>query len=83
MFIGLTVPEEYGGTDLGLFAHMIAAEENARVAAGIAMSTGACSNLCINQIVRNGSSEQKQRFLPSMVAGDVIGKFIIFQNFQC
>jgi len=71
--LGLTVPEEYGGTDLGYFIHVLCAEENGRVAAGIAMSTGAHSNLCINQLVRNGNEEQKAKFLPSMVAGDVIG----------
>ena len=52
---------------------MLAAEENARVAAGIAMSTGASSNLFINQVVRNGNSEQKGKFLPITVSGEKIG----------
>ena len=71
--LGLTVPEEYGGTDLGYFAMALAAEENARVNAGIAMTTGACSNLFINQIVRNGNDAQKSAFLPDHVAGNFIG----------
>ena len=61
------------GTNLGYFAHMLAAEENARVAAGIAMSTGASSNLFINQVVRNGNPEQKEKFLPITVSGEKIG----------
>ena len=61
---GMTVAEEYGGTNLGYLAHMIAMEEISRASASVALSYGAHSNLCVNQIHRNGNEEQKKRFLP-------------------
>jgi len=61
---GITVPEEYGGSDMGYVAHMVAMEEISRASASVALSYGAHSNLCINQIKRNGSEEQKQKYLP-------------------
>jgi len=72
-FHSMTVPEEYGGLDMGYMKYMIVGEENSRVAAGVGMSTGAHKNLCMNQIVRNGSHEQKLKYLPDMMTGNVIG----------
>ncbi len=63
--LGLTVSEEYGGSGMGYLAHMIAMEEISRAAGGIGLSYGAHSNLCVNQINRNGSEAQKRKFLPS------------------
>ena len=59
---GITVPEQYGGVDMGYVAHMVAMEEISRASASVALSYGAHSNLCINQIKRNGSEEQKQKY---------------------
>ncbi|MCO8164661.1 isovaleryl-CoA dehydrogenase [Pseudomonas sp. 21LCFQ02] len=71
--LGLTVSEEYGGTGMGYLAHMIAMEEISRAAGGIGLSYGAHSNLCVNQINRNGSDAQKRRFLPKLISGEHIG----------
>jgi isovaleryl-CoA dehydrogenase len=71
--LGLTVPEEYGGTGLGYLAHVVAMEEIARASASISLSYGAHSNLCVNQISLNGSPEQKARLLPDLVAGRKVG----------
>ena len=70
---GITVPEEYGGSDMGYVAHMVAMEEVSRASASVALSYGAHSNLCINQIKRNGSEEQKQKYLPKLISGEFIG----------
>ena len=70
---GLTVPEEYGGTAMGYVAHMVAMEEISRASASIALSYGAHSNLCINQIKRNGSDAQKQKYLPKLISGEHVG----------
>ncbi len=70
---GLTVSEEYGGTQLGYLAHVIAMEEVSRASAAVALSYGAHSNLCINQLHRNGTPSQKQRYLPKLVAGEHVG----------
>ena len=70
---GLTVPEEYGGTNLGYVAHMVAMEEISRASASVGLSYGAHSNLCINQIKRNGSEAQKQKYLPKLISGEHIG----------
>jgi len=70
---GITVPEEYGGSDMGYVAHMVAMEELSRASASVALSYGAHSNLCINQIKRNGSDEQKQKYLPKLISGEFIG----------
>ncbi len=70
---GITVPEEYGGVDMGYVAHMVAMEEISRASASVALSYGAHSNLCVNQIKRNGNEEQKQRFLPKLLTGEFIG----------
>ncbi|WP_201556768.1 isovaleryl-CoA dehydrogenase [Psychrobacter sp. 72-O-c] len=70
---GITVPEAYGGVDMGYVAHMIVMEEISRASASVALSYGAHSNLCINQIKRNGSEEQKQKYLPKLLSGEFIG----------
>lgn len=71
--LGITVAEEYGGANLGYLAHMIAMEEISRASGSIALSYGAHSNLCINQIHRNGTEEQKRKYLPGLISGEQIG----------
>ncbi|TBW13154.1 isovaleryl-CoA dehydrogenase [Azotobacter chroococcum subsp. isscasi] len=71
--LGLTVAEEYGGAGMGYLAHMIAMEELSRASGSIALSYGAHSNLCVNQIHRNGTPAQKARFLPRLISGEHIG----------
>ena len=71
--LGLTVPEQYGGSGMGYLAHMVAMEEISRAAGGIGLSYGAHSNLCVNQINRNGTAEQKAKYLPKLVSGEHIG----------
>lgn len=70
---GITVPEAYGGSDMGYVAHMVAMEEISRASASVALSYGAHSNLCINQIKRNGNEAQKQKYLPKLISGEFIG----------
>ncbi|MDZ5459023.1 isovaleryl-CoA dehydrogenase [Azohydromonas lata] len=70
---GLTVGEEYGGTGLGYLAHMVAMEEVSRASASVGLSYGAHSNLCVNQIHRNGNAAQKDRYLPKLVSGEHVG----------
>jgi isovaleryl-CoA dehydrogenase len=71
--LGITVEEEYGGAGLGYLAHCVAMEEVSRGSAAIGLSYGAHSNLCVNQIRRNGSPEQKKRYLPKLVSGAHVG----------
>lgn len=71
--LGLTVDEEWGGTGMGYLAHMVAMEEISRGSGGIGLSYAAHSNLCVNQINRNGTSEQKARYLPRLISGEHIG----------
>ncbi len=71
--LGITVAEEYGGANMGYLAHMIAMEEISRASASVGLSYGAHSNLCVNQIHRNGTEVQKQKYLPKLVSGDYIG----------
>jgi len=71
--LGITVEEEYGGAGLGYLEHVVAMEEVSRGSASVGLSYGAHSNLCVNQIRRNGSVEQKSRYLPGLVAGTSIG----------
>jgi len=70
---GLTVPEEDGGVNMGYVAHMVAMEEISRASASVGLSYGAHSNLCINQIKRNGTKEQKARYLPKLISGEHVG----------
>ncbi len=71
--LGMTVSEEYGGTDLGYLAHIVAMEEISRGSAAIGLSYGAHSNLCVNQIHRNGTEAQKRKYLPKLVSGEHVG----------
>ena len=71
--LGITVEEAYGGTPMGYLAHIIAVEELSRASASVGLSYGAHSNLCVNQIRRNGSDAQKQRYLPKLVSGEHVG----------
>ena len=70
---GMTAPEEYGGTNMGYLAHIIALEEVSRASASVGLSYGAHSNLCVNQIRKNGSEAQKQKYLPKLCSGEHIG----------
>ena len=71
--LGITVSEEYGGADLGYLAHTVVMEEVSRGSASVGLSYGAHSNLCVNQIFRNGNDEQKRRYLPQLVSGEHVG----------
>jgi isovaleryl-CoA dehydrogenase len=71
--LGITVAEEYGGAAMGYLAHCVAMEEISRASASVGLSYGAHSNLCVNQIARNGTAAQKQRYLPGLVSGEKIG----------
>jgi isovaleryl-CoA dehydrogenase len=71
--LGITVSEEYGGANMGYLAHMIAMEEISRASASVALSYGAHSNLCVNQIFKNGNDAQRQQYLPKLISGDHIG----------
>jgi isovaleryl-CoA dehydrogenase len=71
--LGITVEEEYGGAGLGYLEHCVAMEEVSRGSASVGLSYGAHSNLCVNQIRRNGSEEQKRRYLPKLVSGEHVG----------
>ncbi len=71
--LGITVDEEYGGAGLGYLAHVVAMEEISRASASVGLSYGAHSNLCVNQIRRWGTDEQKRRYLPRLVSGEHVG----------
>jgi len=71
--LGITAAEDYGGTGLGYTAHMIAMEEISRASASVGLSYGAHSNLCVNQINRNGSEAQKAKYLPRLIRGEHVG----------
>ena len=71
--LGMTVGEEYGGSAMGYWAHMIAMEEISRASASIGLSYGAHSNLCVNQIHRNGTEAQKRKYLPRLLSGEHVG----------
>jgi isovaleryl-CoA dehydrogenase len=71
--LGITVEEEYGGAGMGYLEHVVAMEEISRASASVGLSYGAHSNLCVNQIRRNGTEKQKQRYLPMLVSGDHVG----------
>lgn len=71
--LGITVPEEYGGSGMGYLAHIIAVEEIARASASISLSYGAHSNLCLNQLKLNGTEAQKRRYLPKLCSGEWVG----------
>ena len=71
--LGITVEEEYGGAHMGYLAHMVAMEEISRASASVALSYGAHSNLCVNQIRRNGSAAQRAKYLPRLISGEHVG----------
>ena len=71
--LGITVPEEYGGANMGYVAHMVAMEEISRASASVGLSYGAHSNLCVNQIKRNGSDAQRKKYLPKLISGEHVG----------
>src|SRR4051812_35496337 len=70
---GMTVKEQYGGTELGYLAHIVAMEEISRASASVGLSYGAHSNLCVNQIKRNGTDAQRAKYLPKLVSGEHVG----------
>ena len=71
--LGITVPEEHGGANMGYLAHMVAMEEISRASASVGLSYGAHSNLCVNQINRNGTAEQKAKYLSKLISGEHVG----------
>src|SRR3954463_12779109 len=71
--LGITVPEEFGGAGMGYLAHMIAMEEISRASASVGLSYGAHSNLCVNQLRRNGNEAQRRRYLPKLISGEHVG----------
>ncbi|WP_262695401.1 isovaleryl-CoA dehydrogenase [Kordiimonas aquimaris] len=71
--LGMTAPEELGGSDMGYLAHVIAMEEISRASASVGLSYGAHSNLCINQIVKNANAEQREKYLPKLISGEYVG----------
>jgi isovaleryl-CoA dehydrogenase len=71
--LGMTADEEYGGANMGYLAHMVVMEEISRASASIGLSYGAHSNLCVNQINRNGTAAQKARYLPKLISGEHVG----------
>lgn len=78
--LGVTVEEQYGGSNLSYLAHVIAVEEIARASASVALSYGAHSNLCVNQISLNGSDEQKKRYLPKLTSGEHVGALAMSES---
>ena len=70
---GITVEEEWGGSGLGYLAHCVAMEEVSRASASVGLSYGAHSNLCVNQLRRNGSEAQKRKYLPKLISGEHVG----------
>ena len=78
--LGITVEEEYGGTQLGYLAHCVAMEEISRASGSGGLSYGAHSNLCVNQIRKNGSEEQKHRYLPKLCTGEHVGALAMSEH---
>ena len=78
--LGITVSEEFGGANMGYLAHVIAMEEISRASASVGLSYGAHSNLCVNQIFLNGTTEQKQKYLPKLINGEHIGALAMSES---
>jgi isovaleryl-CoA dehydrogenase len=78
--LGITVDEEHGGANMGYLAHVVAMEEISRASAAVGLSYGAHSNLCVNQIRRNGSAAQKRRYLPKLVNGEHVGALAMSEH---
>ena len=71
--LGITAPEEFGGTNMGYLSHIVTMEEISRASASVGLSYAAHSNLCVNQIVRHGTDEQKAHYLPALCSGQHVG----------
>ncbi|KAG9321092.1 hypothetical protein KVV02_007617 [Mortierella alpina] len=78
--LGITVPAEYGGLGLGYLEHTVAMEELSRASGSVALSYGAHSNLCVNQINRNGTDAQKKKYLPKLISGDHVGALAMSEH---
>ncbi len=78
--LGITVPEEEGGAGMGYLAHMVAMEEISRASASVGLSYGAHSNLCVNQIRRNGNEAQKRKYLPPLISGEHVGALAMSES---
>ena len=78
--LGITVEEDYGGSAMGYVAHCVAIEEISRASASVGLSYGAHSNLCVNQLRRNGTDEQKQKYLPKLVSGEHVGSLAMSES---
>jgi isovaleryl-CoA dehydrogenase len=78
--LGITISEEFGGADMGYLEHVIVMEELSRASASVALSYGAHSNLCVNQIYRNGNADQRQRYLPKLVTGEHVGALAMSES---
>lgn len=78
--LGITVEEEYGGASMGYLNHTVAMEEISRASASVGLSYGAHSNLCVNQIRRNGSDEQKLKYLPKLISGERVGALAMSES---
>ena len=78
--LGLTAPEDFGGAAMGYLAHTIAMEEISRASASIGLSYGAHSNLCVNQITRNGNAEQRAKYLPKLISGEHVGALAMSES---
>ncbi|MBV9460160.1 MAG: acyl-CoA dehydrogenase family protein, partial [Bradyrhizobium sp.] len=77
---GITVEEEFGGAGLGYLEHCVAMEEISRASASVGLSYGAHSNLCVNQLRRNGSEAQKRRYLPKLISGEHVGSLAMSES---
>ena len=78
--LGITVEEEYGGAGMGYLEHVVALEEISRASASVGLSYGAHSNLCVNQIRRNGNERQKRKYLPELISGKYPGALAMSEN---
>jgi isovaleryl-CoA dehydrogenase len=78
--LGITVPEEEGGAGMGYLAHMVAMEEISRASASVGLSYGAHSNLCVNQIRRNGNEAQRRKYLPRLISGEHVGALAMSES---
>src|SRR6478752_6903606 len=78
--LGITVEEEYGGAGMGYLEHVVAMEEISRASASVGLSYGAHSNLCVNQIRRNGSDAQKRKYLPKLISGEHVGALAMSES---
>jgi len=78
--LGVTAAQTYGGADMGYLAHMVAMEEISRASASVGLSYGAHSNLCVNQIHRNGTEEQRRQYLPKLISGEFVGALAMSES---